>query len=247
MTRPILLIAFLFCFNFSFGQIKYLNGIISPNGDTSFWYRYQVKQLEKLALPLLDTSSDKEYYRIWTNRQAIDIWQTPSGTFCGKLTTWTDEYVPNNEEPTNRSFIISKNLTDDTVKLVRTLILTSDILSLPTDDLIKGWQQGFDGITYIIEQSSIDTYSFKTYWTPKAQDSLKEAKQVQDFIDSVFKLTNAQIVWKEFSKTIPYECYINGGPAVACKILTKNERKKILKERKNYRQQKYLQKQGGTM
>jgi hypothetical protein len=114
-------------------------------------------------------------------------------------------------------------------------------LLIAADDSIKGWQQGLDGITYIIEQSTNDKYFFKSYWTPKAQDSLKEAMQVQTFVDSAFALVNAQQTWQTFAKTIPYECNINGGPSVACKILTAKERKKYIKERKNYRQHMHLQ------
>lgn len=238
MTRISLLFTFLLCFSLSFGQTKHLNGVISLNGDSSFWHKYLLKQLEKLSLPSLDTTAQGAYCRVWTNRQVIDIWQKPGGTFAGKLTTWTDEYISVNEEPTNRSFIVTKNLSDDTATLVSAFIQNSKILAVPTDDSVTGWKQGFDGITYIIEQSSADNYSFKTYWTPEAQNSLEEAKQVQDFIDRVFHLTNAQHAWNEFSKTIPFECYTNGGLGVVCKVLTRKERKIYMNERRKYRRQK---------
>lgn len=241
MTKPTLLIFSLLCFSISFGQTKNLYGVTSTTGDTSFWYKYQNKQLNKLSLSSLDTSSSKEYYRVWTNRQVINIWQNSNGTSGGDLITWTDEYVPYNEKPTNRTHVNVQPLTSDTAEFVRQLFLSSGILKLPTDDSIKRWQQGFDGITYVIEQSTNDSYSFKTYWTPKAQDSLREAMQVQMFIDSAFSLVNAQQKWQSFAKTIPYECYINGGPSVACKVLTAKERKKYIKERKNYRPQMHLQ------
>ena len=61
--------------------------------------------------------------------------------------------------------------------------------------------------------------------------------QVQRFVESVFSLVNAGDVWKSFAKVIPYESYYNGGPSVAIRILTSEQRKKYAKERKNYRQQ----------
>lgn len=240
MIKHILLsISFLY-FGSSFGQTKNLNGVISNNGDTSFWYKYQIKQLRKLSLPSLDTSLNKECYRVWTDKQVIDIWQSSNGTFNGNLITWTDEYVPYNEKPTNRSYIKVKSLTGDTAQSAQHLFVSSGILSLPTDDSIKGWQSGFDGIEFIIEHSTQNSYTFKTYWTPKAQDSLAEAIQVQTFVDSIFALVNAQQAWQSFAKTIPYECYINGGPSVACKVLTIKDRKKYIKERKKYRRQMRL-------
>lgn len=241
MTKPVLYIFSLFLFSVSSGQTKNLYGVTSRTGDTSFWYEYQTKELTKLSLPPLDTSVISEYYRVWTNRQVINIWQNINGAFDGNLITWTDEYVPYNEKPTNRTYVMVRALPTDTAKLVRQLFLSSGIPTLPTDDSINGWQRGLDGITYIIEQSTNDSYSFKTYWTPKAQDSLTEAIQVQAFVDSVFSLINAQQTWQSFAKTIPYECYINGGPGVAYKVLTPNERKKYRKERKNYRRHMHLQ------
>ncbi|QNF31832.1 hypothetical protein HUW51_03520 [Adhaeribacter swui] len=228
--------ALLICFS-SFRQGKTFYNIIKPNGDTTLWFKYITKRANKLSLPLLDNTLESEHVRIWTNTQVIDIWQDNTGSLFGKLTTWTDEHVDRNEEPTNRTFIKSKPITFDAVRLLRKLLTLSNVLVLPTEDSIKGWQQGFDGITYIIEHSTKDTYSFKSYWTPKAQGSLKEAMLVQAFVDSAFSIVNAQTFWQEFSKQIPFESYYNGGPEIAIRILTEKEQKKYKKERKKYRQQ----------
>jgi hypothetical protein len=234
--RLLFTVIFIIAFSSLYGQTKSLYNVVSQNGDTSFWYKYQKGELKKLSLRSLDTSTNDDSWRIWTNKQVIEIWQNSEKTYAGKLMTWADEYVSMGEAPTNRTFTKTIQLKDDTVQLLRQMIYSSGILTLPTDDSIKGWQQGTDGITYIIENSSKEHYFFKTYWTPNVQDSLKEAKQVQSFVDSAFTLTNANFVWKEFAKTIPYECWINGGPGVSCKVLTYQEKKKFIKERKNYRQ-----------
>jgi hypothetical protein len=239
--RTLITTIFLLIFAASFGQTKSYYNIVDSNGDTTFWYKYQTKQIKKLSLPLLNTVSNSIFFRVWTNKQVIEIFQNQTGALSGKLITWIDEYAPYNEKPTNRTFIKEKALTGDTANLVRQLFLSSGILILPTDDSIKGWQHGFDGITYFIEYSTKDNYYFKSYWTPKAQDSLNEAIQVQNFIDSAFSLVKAGYVWKFFAKIIPYESYYNGGSSVAIRALTSEERKKYAKERKNYRQQMHLQ------
>lgn len=241
MTKTTLIIFTLLCFSVSFSQNKNIYGVTSPNGDTIFWYKHLNKQRNKLSLPSLDSFLVKEYYRVWTNQQVINIWQNKNGTTIGELITWTNEYAPYDEKETKRTYVNVQPLTGDTAEYVRQLFLSSGILGLPTDDSIKGWQQGLDGIIYTFEQSTNDTYSFKTYWTPKAQDSLIEAMQVQSFIDSVFSMVDAQQKWQSFAKNIPYQCYINGGPSVTCKKLTAKEIKKYVKERKNYRQQMHLQ------
>ena len=224
----------------SFGQGKSSYNTYESDGDSTFWFKYQTTITRKLSLPLLDTTTRVEYFRIWTDKQAIDLWFDENENFAGTLTTWTDEYAPYNEEPTNRTFTKAKKLTLDTALLLGKLISSSGISYLPTGDSIKGWQNGYDGITYVVEHATKNNYSFKTYWTPKAQDSLQEAKLVQSFIDTALSLSNAQIVWKEFSKEIPFESYYNGGPGVTVRFLTKKERAKYKKERQRYRQQQLL-------
>jgi len=241
MIRTILLIIHLLFSGYSFAQTKRTSGVTSPNGDTSFWYKYQIQQLKKLSLPSLDTATGKEYYRVWTNKQVISIWQDYNGVISGNIITWTDEYPPYNEKPTNRTFIKIKPLTSDTARLIQQLFLASGILSIPSDNAIKGWQQGFDGVTYFIEQSSKDNYSFKTYWTPTSQGTLAEAIQVQSFIDAISSLGDLKGEWKSFEKVIPYECYINDGPGITCKVLTTKERKQLARERKNYRKHMHFQ------
>ena len=110
------------------------------------------------------------------------------------------------------------------------------IKNIPDEESIENWGQGFDGITYIFETSNTKDYFFKTYWTPTAQDSLKEALVVQKFVDRCLEITASKQIWSDFSSKIPFECYINGGPMVACRALTKKERRKLKKERENYRQ-----------
>lgn len=234
MSHFLSIILLLICCSLN-GQKKNFYNVISPSGDTSYWYKHHTKELKKLSLPSLDTVLNIEYFRVWTDKQVIEIWKNIDGTIAGKLTSWTDEYPPSNEKPTNRTFHNSDILNSDTAQLVRQLIFSSNILNTPSEDSIKEWKQGFDGVIYFFESVYNHRYSFKTYWSPKSQESVKEAILVQKFIDDIFTLTKALVIWKEFSKVIPFECYINGGPSVACKVLSHKERKMYIKDRKKYR------------
>jgi hypothetical protein len=217
------------------GQTKALTNVTYTNGDTSFWYKYQKIVIKDLSLFRLDTSTAPFHFRIWKTNQVLDIWQTSDASYAGQLTSWVRELAPTNEKPTGRTLIDKRILNANTLKDIISFIETSQIVKLPTDDSIKGWKHGFDGVTYIIEFSTKATYSFKTYWTPKAQDrTLAEAKYLQSFVDKIFDLSNGAGVWKQFEKNVPYECYIVGG-TIRCKVLTKKQKKQFARERKNYR------------
>lgn len=233
-----------YCFSAS-AQNKQLYNIVNLNGDTSFWYKNQVDVAKKISQPLLDTSTAVDYIRIWTDGQVINIWQTvESGPLAGTLVTWANESVSENETNTHRTFSKTKILNADTLDDLKNLIMSTKILDLPTDGSISGWKQGLDGITYKIEHLTKNFYSFKTYWTPQVQDSLKEGQQVQSFIDDAFKLVNAKKVLNDFTKEIPFEMYNYDGSVNIRKVVSKKQRKKYLKERKIFRQRQIYLSQG---
>ncbi len=241
--KSLVTIITLFFFHTLLGQTKTFNNVTFANGDTSFWYKYQNIVIDGLSLTRLDTSSSDSYFRIWKANQVLDIWKTNNNTFSGKLTSWATEQTPAKEKPTDRILIDKKILQSDTIKQILKLIEKTEILNLPTDDSIKGWKHGFDGITYIIEFATKSNYNFKTYWTPKAQDStLTEARFIQSFVDTIFQLSNSLKIWKDFEKLIPYECY-NVGGTIICRVLTKKQKRQFVKERKKYRQQDVLYQQ----
>lgn len=216
------------------GQTVRTSGVVSPEGDTSFFYVQQKWALRKLSLTRLDSSCNRRSLRIWMNGHIIEIGESAHGKVNGRLISWADEQVPANETPTNRTFVITTPLSSDTAFAISELFWSGRIAGLPTDDSIASWQQGFDGINYIIEQSSGCSYYFKSYWTPTAQGDLTEAKIVQSFIDSVLVFADADTAVKLFAKAVPYESYSNGGVGIAVRVLTPKQRKKYAQERRKY-------------
>ena len=234
--KQILFILTLFSSIIVLGQNRELHIKTYEDGDTTLWYKWRIELCAQIELDSIQNSENNWYFRFWTNKQAIDIWEESNGKTFGKVTSWTKEYTPNDEEPTNRIFYENKLLDSKQVDELISLIDSTQILNIPDEESIENWGQGFDGITYIFETSSTKDYFFKTYWTRTAQDSLKEALVVQKFVDRCLEITASKQIWSDFSSRIPFECYINGGPMVACRALTKKERRKLKKERENYRQ-----------
>ena len=235
--KQIILILTLFSSIVAFGQNRELHIKTYADGDTSLWYKWRNELCSQIELDSVQNSENNWHFRLWTNKQAIDIWEDVDGRTFSKVISWTKEYTPNDEEPTNRIFYENKLLDSaKTNKLIK-LIDFTQIKNIPGVDSIESWGQGFDGITYIIETADSNEYFFKTYWTPTAQDSLKEAIVVQNFVDRCLEITDSKEIWSDFASRIPFQCYINGGPMITCKILTKRERRTYKKERNNYRQQ----------
>ncbi len=234
--KHIIFILTLFSSLIVLGQDRALHIKTYEDGDSSLWYKWRKELCAQIELDTIQNSKNNWHFRLWTNKQAIDIWQDSNGDKYGKLTSWAKEFTPGGEEPTNRIFYEIKLLGAIKISELIHLIDSTKIKEIPDEDSIESWRQGFDGITYIVETANTKSYFFKTYWTPTAQDSLKEAITVQGFVDRSLVITESNKIWSDFASRIPYECYINGGPMVACKILTKRERRKHKRERENYRQ-----------
>ncbi len=234
MMKLAVVLAILFFPKFTSAQEVRTSGIVSPYGDTSGWYEYQKRMEQALGLPALDTSCHHKYLRISIPGQIIDVRESAAGAVSGSIISWVSELAPGNETQTGRMFSVRQILTPDTATAISRLFWSGLMPDLPTDDSIKNWSHGFDGATFIIEQSAGCEYALKSYWTPSAQDSLKEALIVQHFIDSAFAIANADYLLRLFGKTIPYECYTTGGMGVSCKILTDKQKRKYAAERRRY-------------
>lgn len=234
----LLIILFLFFISdLTFGQTRIIHVNLRNDNDTSLWYKWRGELAQELKLKKIQSTTNKFYFRLWTDKQVIDIWITNDKKYHGEITSWVKEYVSySKEEQTNRIFFKVNQM--DSVQVFNTirLIDSTKIQNIPDESLIKNWQQGFDGITYNIETSDSLDYYFKTYWTPTSQDSVKEAVIVQTFVDRVITTSEVSNLWSRFAMEIPFECYVNNGPMCTCKILTNDQKRKYKRERKNYRQ-----------
>lgn len=236
--KGLIFILIFFVSTLTFGQSRENNINTYKNSDTSFWYTWKVELGNRIELKNIHSSEYKWHFRLWTNKQAIDVWTDSNGKNSGKITSWTLEQTGYGEEPTNRIFYENRVLDSTQADRLLSLIESTSISNIPDQDSIKEWEQGLHGISFSIETANSKEYHFKTYWTPIAQDSLREAIIIQKFVNRSLEITDAKDIWIEFASRIPYECFVNEGIMVTCRIITKKERKKLKRDRKKYRLQK---------
>lgn len=201
--------------------------------DTTWWYAYQQQLCKKLHLTDVIHDSCRNHFRLWTDTRIVDVCRERCRT-TSTLIRWTEEVVPHNEAPTGR--IYKQVISAESAGLrIDTLIKDSRIEAIPDQSLIKGWQQGLDGTEYLIEYTTDSTYYFKTYWTPTAQENVKEALVVQHFVDSMLSIVESPQESRQFTASIPFECWTNGGISMGCKVLTKQQRRRYKFKRDKYR------------
>jgi hypothetical protein len=192
-----------------------LSGQVQGYYSTDFWKKYTTALAFDLKLEPLSLQKTNFHYRFWTIGQVINIWKDDSGLH-GDITNYAKEYDEMNLG--KRTFFSSKlPIEKSTSTGLYQLILSSNLLTIPTGDAIDGWGKITDGFTYITECSDSGKYSFKCYLSPGQQGSLKEAITIQSFIVRLEQNLKLKKSYKSFSASIPFWCYTKGTTEVTCR------------------------------
>lgn len=199
---------------------------------------WNVPLVNDLKLPQLINSTDTFHFRFWTNGQAIDIWSNNYKIFYGQISNFTNTYVSYDMEKqkSKPSKLIFNQTQLDTLLARHAFELIKTVEKIPSQDSIRGWSRGFDGITYLFEVSTPASYTFKNYWTPQAQDSiLIAATQIQAFVDTIYSLLNLKKEYDAFFETLPPGSYTNDNYLITTKM-SKRQMKKWKRYEKRHPQ-----------
>ena len=179
------------------------------DSDTTFWYRYKNNYATQFKLGFIENDTTDYSFRFWSFGLVIKVAGKTNQNF-GEIIRFVEAY-PNNK----KIFTIHYPITSSQASQVRHLIDSLQIETLPSDKNIKGWTQGLDGIEYFTEFTKNGQYTFKNYWTPTSQDSLKEAIQFQSFVSGLDKILDLKNNSKIFQDDIPFDGWIYPGSASA--------------------------------
>ncbi len=208
-----IIIAFLFSIlcQLNYGQNKKINIETYVNGDTTYWYKYQMQEFNKANLENLIYTKDSLHFRFSSEHQAIEIWTKNYKDFFGTLTNYTRGNTVEKKE--KEQFFSQKiELNGKRARQIYKLFSENLIFSIPTQDSIKNWESGEDGITYFIELSTPNYYSFKEYWTPSCYEKdIKEAKKLVMIINKLDKLVGMNKSFNNFIYSLPKGTYEAGG------------------------------------
>lgn len=228
MKQIIYILTFLSFGQLCFGQEKSFYVPTYGNGDTTLWFKWQQEKFEKSGLKNLTKTTDTLHFRFSSEIQAIDIWTTDFLSFSGTLTNFTTSYDPDahnrKKEKADKFFSETKPLDTGTARQVYEIFVEKSIFDIPAQDSIKGWTDGLDGITYFIEQSTNNNYSFKDYWTPAIfKDKVDEARRFYEMTERLEQLLNLRQSFGQFIHSLPYGTYRAGGLSIITTSKTKRK------------------------
>lgn len=218
-----------------FGQLNLRTNLHKDHKSVTY-FNYNLYQsiVDTLNLTHIISDTNSMHFRFWTNGQAIDVWSNDNKMFYGKLTNYIYQFLPkkdpNDIQETERTKILSHQIQLDTSLARQTFNHIQSISFIPSEDSIKGWGRGHDGIGYCFELLNSDYYYFKSYWEPNAQDStLIAAKHIQAFVDNIYSLLDLEAEYEKFFETLkPNYYYTRDGHENMFKPT--NEQEKSLKK-----------------
>jgi hypothetical protein len=193
----------------------------SKDSDTAFWYRYKNDDAKQFKLGFIEADTADYSFRFWSSGLVVKITNN-AGSTTGEIIRFTEAY-PSSK---GKKFVKRYPISTSKAIQVRYLIDSLQIEFLPSDKNISGWQHGFDGIEYFTEFKRNGQYSFKNYWTPTAQDTLREAIQFQKFVLGLDSMLDLKANSKEFQDSIPFDSWSNPGSGTnVIRVKPKTKRK----------------------
>jgi hypothetical protein len=195
------------------------------DSDTTYWMQYRNKAFDR---------EDKSvtFFKLQTPCVSIEVFKT-NGKVNGTI-----EFLANEvDELKDSTGVFKKKVDFQNSFAIFNLLDSSKINSIPSDKFIAKWQQGFDGITYIMEYKDSTQHSFKKYWTPSTQNNLEEAVRIQNFVDNVYSIVNLEKLSLNFQNEIPFRSWTCNG-VIVTKVMSKKEYKEYKKKKRKFSKKK---------
>ena len=217
---------FIFCLFYSFfvfGQEK-PDYELTKDSDTLHYYKYEKPIIEKLKL--LKPEENSNFFRFSSDKYYLEL-----SKISNKYLIYADEIWDNKK--TGEIFITEIQLTTNQVTEINNLIDSLKINDIPSDNQIREWTFGHDGITYKIENKNAKNYSYKHYWTPPSQEKFTESDKINLFIKEIDRIIDYKTNREKFVNEVPYFTWTTDGVSwSAVKVLTKENYSEYKKYRK---------------
>jgi len=197
---------------------------LTTDSDTNFWYRYHMKNIDKLEY--LKPQDSIDFFRISSSDYFLELSEDYNGTISFYVNEIWDY------RGTGEYFIKSYELEKEQLEQIKRLIDSLKINSIPSDKFIEQWTNGGDGITYFIESKDSNEYSFKHYWTPSSQIDFPESVSIQFFINQIDGIVNYEEMKKLFENDIPFYGYGYKGSGTYTTITEDTKEYRKYKKRK---------------
>lgn len=197
-----------------YGQVKSVSVPVYKSGDTTLHYKTQRERIAQMKMRDPFVSKDSFLLRVSSENWSVEIISADLKTFEGRQYFFTKQVEPSGEQENKRLLFKTKPMSKSQALAVYDTFQKKSISSIPSENDIRGWPLGADGVSYLIEYSNPSTYSFKSYWEPSSSRyRLVEAAAVDDFVKELNEKLELRTSFYAFLDKLPSGTYHAGGIA----------------------------------
>lgn len=193
------------------GQAKSVSVPLNRNGDTTGYYAIQRNRTAQMGMRDALASKDSILIRVSTENWLVEVTSRDFKTFEGRQYFFTAPVVPSEERRSDKLFK-SKSMSKAQAEAIYRAFQEKSVALVPSQEDIRGWPWGGDGITYVIEHSTPFIYSLKSYWQPSSvRYQLKEGAAVYNFVKTIENELELATSFLAFLDELPAGTYHTGG------------------------------------
>ncbi|UIR57350.1 hypothetical protein LZQ00_05910 [Sphingobacterium sp. SRCM116780] len=184
-------------------------------GDIASYNRFTASLIRQLGLEEQNNDQNTTIFRYWNSNQVLQIVER-NGEKTGSLTNYILRHQYKNQD---EHFLFNQiNLSESDLVFIDSLLQHDRLDTLPSEEDIKGWPQGFDGIAYQLEFRNASKLKVASYWMPQLSQ-LPEARQLMDFIHKLENFLHFDTNFSTFRKSLLQKgCYSFGSGWMMCFI-----------------------------
>jgi hypothetical protein len=203
----------------------------TPDSDTGSYHWVQ-EENDKFGFDAIEDDNGDYSFRLSSYGRAITVYKLDTIAF-GNVTFAVSELHEFEGGQTGKIFKVTFALTSQQATDIISLLEETKIDTIPTDKLVSGWSQGFDGITYKLQHKKDSLYTLKKYWSPAGRDGIPEAALINDFQSRVNEIATTRKYYETFRRIIPFPSYSDGSIVVA-RVLTKKAYRDFKRRKRQY-------------
>jgi len=189
------------------------------------WYEH----IEEYGFESINREKYDFVFRYWEDSSLIEL-TNKNSILKGFVYNFVTGVKYNQEE---KVYLQLDTLNQIDAELIYNHIKVSNIKNIPSSEDILNWKQNYHyAPNYKIEIYDEGEYIFNDFIALYDQNEFTEPETVREFVNHLKTLANFKITLNDFKNRNPYDCYYYQDGIKICKIFSKKELRKRMKNEK---------------
>lgn len=202
-------LVFLLFINFSCKEKGFIkdapkSDVVSRRGNKPSWYEVYQMLGDSLKIGRIDNGFDSLQIRIWVGSafsySKVAVFKCAAGSWTSSLITFIPHYFNEGHFKENRdsvSYFETNSVTP--AKAINWQGFTEklydcDIMDLPDQQYLKGYEHSTDGVTYTVEIATQKKFRIYSYHDPEVNSNITEARKMNEILKLVKKYTGYHLL-----------------------------------------------------